>query len=328
MPSSSLSTLSVVVPNYNHAKYLETCLKGILQQSIQPLEVIVLDDASTDDSVEVIKRFAAQNPLVRLVENPKNLGAMPNVKKGVEFSRGECVFVAPADDEVVPGLFEKSLRLLAQYPQAALCCAMAEWRETFSGLVWYMAGGMGNKPCYLSPDDLVRLGKAGKLGIISSSCVSRREPLLNAGGYIPELRWHADWFATYVTAFRHGVCFVPEVLSLANLLPGSFYQSGSKTAQHRQVLLNLLECLHNEQYADVLPRVRESGALALFEMPLLRLLLPRREYRHLITPNFLLQVLRRKAELTGKRIFPFWLARWCVKRFYRAPQPDPGRSLG
>jgi glycosyltransferase involved in cell wall biosynthesis len=65
----TLPTLSVVVPNYNHGKYLEFSLPALLRQSVQPLEIIVLDDVSTDNSVEVIRRFAAQSPLIRLVQN-------------------------------------------------------------------------------------------------------------------------------------------------------------------------------------------------------------------------------------------------------------------
>lgn len=316
---ASLPTLSVVVPNYNHAKYLEVSLPAILRQSVQPLEIIVLDDASTDNSLEVIRRFVAQNPIIRLVQNEKNLGVMPNLNKGVELSRGEYVYIASADDEVVPGLFEKSLRLLAQHPQAAYCCAMAEWRETFSSLVWQMGTNMPQQPGYLPPDDLVQLGRKGKLCLVSSSGVQRRDFLLAAGSFPPPLRWHADWFAFYVTGLRHGVCFIPEVLSLANLLPSSFYQSGSRRLEHRQVLVNLLEMLHSPAYADVLPRIRTSGVLSLFEWPILRLLLARREYRHLINATFLRQALRRSAELRAKKLLPKWLARWLLNRFYRAP---------
>src|SRR3954469_22110395 len=120
----SLPSLSVVVPNYNHAKYLPTCLTAILGQSVQPFEILVLDDASTDNSLEVIRRFAAEHSLIRLIQNETNLGVMPNLNKGVELSRGEYVYIASADDEVVPGLFEKSLRLLVEHPEAAYCCAM------------------------------------------------------------------------------------------------------------------------------------------------------------------------------------------------------------
>jgi len=317
MASSTLPTLSVVVPNYNHAKYLEVCLSAIVCQSAPPLEVIVLDDASTDDSVEVIRRFAAQHQVVRLVQNGKNLGVMPNINRGIELSRGEYVYVASADDEIVPGLFEKSLRLLAKHPQAAFCCAITEWREVASGLTWHMATGMSDKPCYLSPDEMVRLGKRRKLYLVSSSCVQKREPLLKAGIFPPELRWHADWFATYVTGFRDGVCFLPEILSTANILPGSFYQSGHKKNEHEQVLVNLLKLLNSEPFADVMPRIRAAGELALFEKPMAELLRQRPEYRHFLNFTFRRKVWLRRAELWAKGHFPPWLARWCLNLFYR-----------
>jgi glycosyltransferase involved in cell wall biosynthesis len=324
--AGSLPSLSVVVPNYNHAKYLPACLNAILSQSVQPLEVLVLDDASTDNSVEVIKRIAAQNAIVRLVQNEKNLSVMPNLNKGVELSRGEYVYIASADDEIVPGLFEKSLRLLAQYPEAAYCCAVAEWRETFSGLVWHMATNMADHSCFLSPDDMLRLGKQGRLCLVSSTAVQKREPLRQAGSFPPELRWHADWFAFYVTGFRHGVCYIPEVLSVANLLPGSFFQSGKRKMEHRQVLLNLLERLHWKEYADILPRLRESADLSLFGLTLVRLALSRPQYRHLLTPTLLWRAFRRSAELQAKKFLPVWLARWLLNRFYRLRKNEQSGS--
>src|SRR6267378_1457403 len=107
-----LPSLSVVVPNYNHARYLPTCLKAILAQSVTPIELIVVDDASTDNSIEVIKQFVTQNPLVRLVQNEKNMGVALTQNRGLTLARGEYIFMQAADDEVLPGLFEKSLRLL------------------------------------------------------------------------------------------------------------------------------------------------------------------------------------------------------------------------
>src|SRR5258708_29809920 len=169
MASTSLPTLSVVVPNYNHAQHLPTSLPAILNQSFKPIEVIVLDDASTDNSVEVIRRFEAENPLVRLVKNEKNLGVMPNLNKGVQLAKGDYVFIGSADDEIIPGLFEKSMQLLAQYPQAGLSCTICTWRYVDSDLSWHMGVGMSGHPAYLSPEDTVPLGKRCKILISSSS---------------------------------------------------------------------------------------------------------------------------------------------------------------
>jgi len=313
----NLPTLSVILPNYNHARFLPTCLRAIFTQSVPPTEVIVIDDASTDQSLEVLADFARQYPSLRVFRNERNQGVVYNLNRGLELARGEWLTFPAADDEIAPGLFEKSLRLLAQHPRAALCCAIAEWRETFSGLVWQMAARMADRPCYLSPEEMVRLGRKERLFIVSSSCIHRKEALLRAGGFPAELRWHADWYACYVTGFRDGICYVPEVLSLANLLPGSFFQSGSKRAEHRQVLLHLLARLSAPACADVRPRIRDSGVLSVFSLPLLRLVIRHPEYRYFFNATLVRRTLRRSAELTAKRVLPTWLARWCLHAFYR-----------
>ena len=65
-------TLSIIVSNYNHAKYLPCFFQSILNQSYQPKEIIIIDDASTDNSVEIIEEFASKNPIVKFVRNQTN----------------------------------------------------------------------------------------------------------------------------------------------------------------------------------------------------------------------------------------------------------------
>jgi glycosyltransferase involved in cell wall biosynthesis len=304
MPSS-LPTLSVIVPNYNHGKFLETSLSAILHQSFQPLEVIVLDDASTDNSVEVIQRIAATNPLLRLVQNEKNLGVMPNVNKGVQLARGEYVYVASADDEVLPGLFEKSMRLLAQHPQAAFSCTIGDWREVSTGLHWHMGVGMGDRPCYLSPRQMVDLERHDKLLIVSNTAVYRRQALLEVDIFIPDLRWHADWFALYVPGFRHGFCFLPEPLGRLNIITTSYLHSGRRNAAvHCALLQRLMDLLTSSKYAREAALVREGGSLFMFGTPMLKLLLSQQAYRRFITPNYLRKSLWHSTKLVVKRFVP------------------------
>ena len=323
MSGAPLPTLSVVVPNYNHGHYLEHTLPALARQSFQPLELLVLDDASTDNSVEVINRLAVQYPVIRLVQNEKNLGVMPNLNKGIGLARGDYIFISSADDLVQPGFLEKSLRLLAMHPQAGLSCTVCQWRYEGSGLSWYMGTGMAAQPSYLSPNDLLRLGRQGKLLISSSSVVYRREALCGAGSFIPDLRWHADWYANSVCAFRFGLCFVPEPLSIVNILPKSFYTTGVRRPEHRQVLLRILELLLTPPLADVRPRVRDSGALSLFAMPMLKLLLSRQEFHQFINWPFLRWTLWRSAELLGRDILPRSLAQWVLNRFYTLHKKTP-----
>src|SRR5437660_982296 len=108
--------LSVVMANYNHCHYIGDALHGIMRQSFKPHEVIVVDDASTDDSVSVITRIAKDNPSVRLFRNNENRGPIASINHGIQHASGEYLYLAGADDKVLPELFGKSMELLAQHP--------------------------------------------------------------------------------------------------------------------------------------------------------------------------------------------------------------------
>jgi glycosyltransferase involved in cell wall biosynthesis len=313
MKATTLPKLSVVLPNYNHAACLPNWFKAVYGQSLQPYEIIIIDDASTDNSVEVLEQYSRNHPEVRIFHNEKNQGVGYGVNRGLDLATGDYIYFSASDDEILPGFFEKSMRLLAEYPQAALSCTVSEWHYVSTSLHWHMAAGMAERPCYLSPDDLVRLGRRGKLGIVSQSAIMHKQALREAGGFRADLRWHCD---TYVGGFRHGVCFVPEPLSLVSIHPKSYFQAGHKSPEHRRVLLRLLELLNSGECADVAPRIRESGALSLFGLPMLRLLWSHREYRRFLTPLLTWRSLRRSVELIGKELLPPPLARVCLRLFY------------
>ena len=326
----TLPKLSVVLPNYNHAACLPNWFKAVYSQSLQPYEIIIIDDASTDNSGEVLQQHSQNHPEVRILHNDKNRGVGYGVNRGLDLATGDYIFFSASDDEILPGFFEKSMRLLAAHPQAALSCTVSEWHYVNTTLRWHMAAGMADRPCYLAPDDLMRLGRRGKLCIVSQSAVMRKQPLREAGGFRADLRWHCDWFATYVGGFRHGICYVPEPLSSVSIHPRSYFQAGHKSPEHRQVLLRLLELLSSEECADVAPRVRDSGALSLFALPMVRLLWSQREYRQFLTPLLLWRSLRRSGELFGKRVLPPPLARACLRLFYHhhGPSDSGGATRG
>jgi glycosyltransferase involved in cell wall biosynthesis len=311
-----LPRLSVIVPNYNHAQHLPRSLGALLRQSVAPDEIIVIDDASTDNSLEVLTNLAREHPQLRIHRNTQNQGVVCNMNRGIDLAKNDFLFFAAADDEIQPGLFEKSLRLLAAHPQAALSCTVSRWHDVASGMSWHMAAGMADAAGYLSPEDLVRVGRAGKLIICTSSAILRKEPLLRVGRFLPELRWHCDWFAVMIPAFRHGLCFVPEPLSDFYLHPNSYYNRGRRGAEHLAVLNGLLDRLGSPAFADVAPRLRDSNAFAVFGLPMLRLLRQRPACRQFLTPSLLLAATRRSGELLGKKLLPRPVAKLCLKLLY------------
>jgi glycosyltransferase involved in cell wall biosynthesis len=91
--------ISVIVPNYNHAAFLKQRINSVLNQTYQNIEIIILDDCSTDNSKEIIEHFAKHEKVTNIIYNPKNSGStFKQWKKGLELAKGEYIWIAESDD--------------------------------------------------------------------------------------------------------------------------------------------------------------------------------------------------------------------------------------
>lgn len=312
----SLPRVSVVIPNYNHARHLPRCLDAVLGQSIPPDEILVIDDGSTDDSRQVLEAYASRSPRILLRPNERNLGVVATINRGLSLATGNYVGFFAADDEILPGLFEATLPLLAAHPQSGAVSGLCEWRCEATGLTWFQGSGMPDRACYLSPDEMIALSRAGRFSLAAQHALFLRTALVEAGGWRPELRWFTDCFSSWVVGFRHGVCHVPKVLSLFHTAPTSYYHSGKAAAQRREVLDRFIQTLESERYADVAPRIRASGLLGGLGGFALRVILARRAFWPYLNGAFLRHTTRRTAEVVGRKILPGPAARLAARIFY------------
>ena len=115
--------VSVIVPNYNYGRYLRERLRSIFAQTYPIFEIIVLDDASVDDSTAVAQSVADEaGRLITIDRRETNSGnAFRQWKAGVDRARGEFIWIAEADDSSDPNFLKETLRRLTDHPSAALC---------------------------------------------------------------------------------------------------------------------------------------------------------------------------------------------------------------
>ena len=91
--------VSVIIPNYNHARYLEQRLDSVFNQTYQNFEVIILDDCSTDNSLEIINRYKDNPRLSQIVVNETNSGStFKQWDKGIHLANGDVIWIAESDD--------------------------------------------------------------------------------------------------------------------------------------------------------------------------------------------------------------------------------------
>lgn len=245
-------SLTVVIPNFNHGHVIEKQLNSVFSQSVQPQRVIVFDDASTDDSVAKIERSISSRLDVEFIRKDKNSGPIALMNEGLRLADSECVCFLAADDITLPGFFEKSLSMLHQYPSAALCSAVS--RVTYRGdaTTWPEWIHYPSKaPTYISPARSRKLLLEFENWMVIA--MFRRSLLLEVGGFDPKLRNFTDGFLFRALALRHGVCFIPEILTEMRLSDSGLSMSDSHNEERSAEILTYSSTLMNGRFSELFP---------------------------------------------------------------------------
>jgi len=256
---SASHTLSVLMPNYNHARFLPMALEAILTQSRPADEIIVIDDASTDHSLEVLETFARRHPNFTIIRNKENLGVVPNSNRLAALCRTTHATFLAADDVILPGMFERIMALFSAHPQAGLCSGMTRrLGQEGQDLGELVTPILADSPCYVPPEAAARFIFQEGQWIINNTCVYRMDALRQAGGFQEELLAFSDGFVSDVVALRHGVCYIPDDLAFWRENPQGFAsRSCADLALITTIMHRALELMRT-RYADVFsPAYRE-----------------------------------------------------------------------
>ena len=122
--------VSVIVPVYNTEKYLPKCAESLMAQTLKEMEIIFVDDGSTDSSPKMCDGYASQDSRIRVIHKPKNEGLGAARQTGLEAAKGKYVISADSDDWVEPDMYER-LYKKAESTQAdmTICRYLREYKD-------------------------------------------------------------------------------------------------------------------------------------------------------------------------------------------------------
>jgi glycosyltransferase involved in cell wall biosynthesis len=261
------ASLSIVIPNYNHASYLRAAVASCLRPSDAADEVIVVDDASTDSSLAVLQALAAADSRVRVLEHRLNRGPAAALNTGLAAARSDWVFLRGADDLSPPGSLTTFRDLVDRFPDAGMIAGDPVYFETNPDRGVRERLGRASVPVAVNHETF--LDRFGSNIIHGPFC--RTDWVRAAGGLDEDLRWHCDWFLFLALGLGRGFVYAPEVFSSIRLNWQSYNAAGTEThGTQRRVLERLVAKL--EEDAILLDRVLACGCLDFFGEPLLAVL--------------------------------------------------------
>jgi glycosyltransferase involved in cell wall biosynthesis len=201
--------LSVTVLNYNYAHYLPICLDSILRQTFTDFELILINDKSTDNSLDVIRPYLS-DPRIRLVNHLENKGFMRSLIEGAEVSRAPYITVVSADDWILePTAFEKQIAVMERDNEVAF---------TFTDYGCYTSNDICTYLMHPAPESYVKPGIEVFQDIIisrsplHSGTIIRKTAYEKIGGYDPNTLYAVD------TKMWVGLCLVGKVAYIDEVL--------------------------------------------------------------------------------------------------------------
>jgi len=107
-----MAGVDVVIPCYQYGRFLQECVESVLSQGVTDTRILIIDNASTDDSVETARRLAEADPRISVVAHETNLGATVSINEGIEWASADYFVLLDADDLLAPGCFARALPLM------------------------------------------------------------------------------------------------------------------------------------------------------------------------------------------------------------------------
>lgn len=130
--------ISVIIPLYNHERYIESTLDSVLTQTVWPQEIIVIDDGSTDYSLEKAQAYAVKYPKLIKVISQENRGAHATINRGILMVKSELIAILNSDDNYIKGRFAECLNLFEHDPDLSAVATGIEFIDDDGKIIEYV----------------------------------------------------------------------------------------------------------------------------------------------------------------------------------------------
>lgn len=177
---------SVVMPVHNGRRYLSEAVESILDQSFEEFEFIIIDDASSDDSFDLLTDFSSKDKRISLYKNSANLGFAETLNKGFGLASGDWVFRMDQDDISSQDRFEKQIAFIHENPDVKVSSCRARYINEHDMLFGVTSNHLRQR------SDWERYRSEGEtIGLLHPGAVLHRQTILSAGGYRKQF-WPAE----------------------------------------------------------------------------------------------------------------------------------------
>jgi glycosyltransferase involved in cell wall biosynthesis len=215
MPNKDTPTVSVVIPTYNRANLVTRAIKSVLSQTYKDFEIIVVDDASTDHTGEVVEELQRQHSRIRYIKHKENIGGAAARNTGIRASRGKYIAFQDSDDEWFPEKLKKQMDIFETASYKIGVVYTGFWREENDERIYIPFNWIKQKEGDIH-EEIFQEGNY----ITTQAAVVRKECFEKAGMFNESLPRLQDWELWLRISKYYHFRYIDEPLLVAYHLPG------------------------------------------------------------------------------------------------------------
>lgn len=185
-----MPTVSVIVPCYKYGRYVTDCVTSLLSNTDVDLDILVIDDASPDDSWSVVRRLPELDPRIRVHRNAQNRRLIPTANDAIKAATGDYLVLLSADDALTPGWLDRAVCFLERNPSAVL--AYGPTRRFRDRLPTLHVKRQVRPAVHRGRDWIEQVCLRGVTPMLSCEVVVRTSAQHEVGGYNPEVPYSSD----------------------------------------------------------------------------------------------------------------------------------------
>ena len=252
-----MSKVSVIIPNYNHAKYLKQRIDSVLNQTYQDFDVIILDDSSTDESKTIIEQYR-DHPKVKIYYNQQNSGSVfKQWKKGIDFATGKYIWIAESDDYCEKTFLEELISKLEANNKCVIAYAQSYVINDNNEIFWHSS----HKKLFEYVNGITFIKNYMLYGVSifnASMAIFKKEVFYEISDRYTTFKACGDWLFWIELAQKGDVCISAKLLNYFRKNTASVsntsYQSGYNYIEELNLLNFLKEdkIINEKEFKDVL----------------------------------------------------------------------------
>lgn len=283
------SSISCVITNYNHNKYINNTIKTVFEQSIKFDQVIVVDDGSNDNSLKTLNLLNKKYKF-KLLKNKKNLGINLSFNKALRHIKTKFLFTMAMDDIYSKNLvkyFKSSLEKYSKY-NPSIILGHAEGTHKDKKKIYQNFGFSKTK--YFNKFEFLNFYSRKPFEVFGGNAFLDVQKTKKFGGYLKELYWHSDWMLYFLLLIDDGMLIFPKKIVNRRITNDSYSSNMKNVKYETKIILNFLKILR-KKFKKKYKVFKKYSIIPSYHLDVFFYLLKKKHFREYITLGLLLKIL-------------------------------------